>query len=276
MALRCGTGAGRVRSRHLEGRLLEAGWASTWLTGSYDPDEDVLYWGIGNPGPDLNAEVRKGDNLFSCSVVALDAATGKRKWHYQFTPGDSHDWDAAEDLILADQLFSGEKRKLILQANRNGLFYVLDRTSGEFLLGRPFVRQTWNRRFDREGRPVVAPDAEASPQGVMVYPGIGGTNWQAPSYAAATGTMYLAFSDSAFGFMRATAEYQPGKLYMGGRGFPSENGEGQAGFRAIDTETGASRWEYRVSMPSFSAGVLSTRRRGVWHDGGRESDRTGG
>jgi alcohol dehydrogenase (cytochrome c) len=241
-----------------KGDSWKQGGASTWLTGSYDPDQDVLYWGIGNPGPDHNARVRQGDNLFSCSVVALDAATGKRKWHYQFSPGDSHDWDAAEDLILADQVFSGEPRKLILQANRNGLFYVLDRTSGKFLLGKPFVRQTWNRGFDSQGRPIVAPEAEASPEGVMVYPGIGGTNWQAPSYDAATGTMYLAFSDAGFGFMRATAAYEPGKVYMGGRGFPSENAESQAGFRAIDTETGAVRWEYRVSMPSFSAGVLST------------------
>jgi PQQ-dependent dehydrogenase (methanol/ethanol family) len=241
-----------------KGDSWKQGGASTWLTGSYDPDQDVLFWGIGNPGPDHNARVRQGDNLFSCSVVALDAATGKRKWHYQFTPGDSHDWDAAEDLILADQVFAGEPRKLLLQADRNGLFYVLDRISGKLLLGKPFVRQTWNRGFDSQGRPIVAPEAEASPEGAMVYPGIGGTNWQAPSYDAATGTMYLAFSDGGSGFMRAPAAYEPGKLYMGGRGFQSENGESQVGFRAIDTATGTVRWEYRVSVLSLSAGVLST------------------
>ena len=241
-----------------KGDSWKQGGASTWLTGSYDPDQDVLFWGIGNPGPDHNARVRQGDNLFSCSVVALDAATGKRKWHYQFTPGDSHDWDAAEDLILADQVFSGEPRKLILQANRNGLFYVLDRASGKFLLGKPFVHQTWNRGFDSRGRPIIAPETEASPEGAMVYPGIGGTNWQAPSYDAATGTMYLAFSEGGLGFMRAPAAYEPGKLYMGGRGLQSENGESRVGFRAIDTATGTVRWEYRVSILSLSAGVLST------------------
>ncbi len=241
-----------------KGDSWKQGGASTWLTGSYDPDQDVLFWGIGNPGPDHNARVRQGDNLFSCSVVALDATTGKRKWHYQFTPGDSHDWDATEDLILADQVFYGEHRKLILQADRNGLFYVLDRTSGKFLMGKPFVRQTWNRGFDSQGRPIIAPEAEASPEGVMVYPGVGGTNWQAPSYDAATGTMYLAFSEGGLGFMRAPTAYEPGKLYMGGRGFQSENGESRVGFRAIDTATGTVRWEYRVSLLSLSAGVLST------------------
>jgi alcohol dehydrogenase (cytochrome c) len=126
------------------------------------------------------------------------------------------------------------------------------------LLGKPFVRQTWNRGFDREGRPIIMSEAEASPPGAVVYPGIGGTNWQAPSYDAATGTMYLAFSESGFGFMRATAQYEPGKLYMGGRGFPSRTGDRLAGFMALDSETGTVKWEYRVSSQSFSAGVLST------------------
>jgi hypothetical protein len=203
---------------------------STWLTGSYDPDQDILFWGIGNPGPDLNASVRKGDNLFSCSVVALDAVTGKRKWHYQFTPGDSHDWDAAEDLILADRVLSGQNRKLILQANRNGLFYVLDRTNGQFLLGKPFVRQTWNCGFDGEGRPIPTPEAEASRPGAVVYPGIGGTNWQAPSSDAATGTMYLAFSEAGFGFMRAATEYEPASSIWAAEAFPQEAGSAWRAF----------------------------------------------
>ena len=125
---------------------------------------------MGNPGPDSDYTILKGDNLFSCSVVALDPATGQRKWHYQFTPNDSHDWDATEDVVLVDQTYRGLKRKLLLQADRNGIFYVLDRTNGKFLLGKPFVHQTWNDGFDKNGRPKIIPGTDASPEGAVVYP----------------------------------------------------------------------------------------------------------
>ena len=131
------------------------GAATTWLTGSYDAATDTLYWTTGNPGPDIDAEVRSGDNLFSSSVVALDPNTGKRKWHYQFTPRDSHDWDANQDVVLVDRVWKGQPKKLLLQANRNGMFYALDRTNGTFLMGKPFVKQTWNSGFDENGRPKI-------------------------------------------------------------------------------------------------------------------------
>ena len=127
------------------------------MTGTYDPESDTLYWGIGNPGPDLNGDVRKGDNLFSCSVVALDPNTGKRKWHFQFTPHDVHDWDSTETPVLIDRTFRGETRKLMLHADRNAFFYVLDRTSGKFLLGKPFARQTWAKGLDDSGNPRSSP-----------------------------------------------------------------------------------------------------------------------
>jgi PQQ-dependent dehydrogenase (methanol/ethanol family) len=234
------------------------GGAPTWLTGSYDPELDLLYWTVGNPGPDMDAEIRKGDNLFSCSVVALDPATGQRRWHYQFTPNDSHDWDANQDVILVDRIWQGQPRKLLLQANRNGLFYVLDRTDGKLLLAKPFVRQTWNAGFEADGRPKIIPGTDSSPAGTPVYPSLGGgTNWQAPSYDPASHWQYLAFQESGQRYVRAPSEYEPGKGYWGGRSLP--NGEpSYAGIRAIDTATGERKWEYRISQGSLAAGVLAT------------------
>jgi len=251
-------GPGEFGHETWHGDSWKRGGSPTWLTGSYDPDLDVIYWGVGNPGPDMDAEIRKGDNLFTCAVVALDPATGQRQWHYQFTPNDSHDWDATEDLILVDRVFQGQARKLIMQANRNGFFYVLDRTDGKFLMGRPFVRQTWNNGFDELGRPKLTPGSDASTEGNVVYPSLGGgTNFQAPSYDPATGWMYLVFQESGQRYVRAPSEFEPGKQYWGGRGLPT--GEAAvAGVRAIDTETGAMKWEHKISQGSLAAGLLAT------------------
>jgi PQQ-dependent dehydrogenase (methanol/ethanol family) len=235
------------------------GGAPGWLTGSYDPDLDVLYWPLGNPGPDSDAEIRKGDNLFSCSVVALDPSTGQRKWHYQFTPNDSHDWDATEDVLLVDRVFHGENRKLLLQADRNGIFYVLDRTNGKFLLGKPFVHQTWNDGFDENGRPKIVPGTEASTEGAVVYPsGGGGTNWRSPSYDPASGWMYLVFTESGQRFIRQFEEYEIGKEYWGGRGMRIPGAVDTAGVMALDSETGDVKWRYKISQASLGGGVLAT------------------
>ena len=156
-------GLGEFGNQTWRGDSWKHGSGGAWLTGSYDPDLDTLYWTVGNPGPDLNADVRDGDNLFTCSVLALDPATGTRKWHYQFTPGDSHDWDANEDVILDDLVVGGRKRKVLMQADRNGIFYVLDRTDGKFLFARPYVKQTWNSGFDASGRPLLAPGVRGGP-----------------------------------------------------------------------------------------------------------------
>lgn len=237
----------------------QRGGAPAWLTGSYDPDLDVLYWTVGNPGPDSDAEIRKGDNLFSCSVVALDPATGRRKWHYQFTPGDSHDWDATEDVLLVDRLFHGQNRKLLLQANRNGIFYALDRTSGKLLQGTPFVHQTWNKGFDENGRPLIVPGTDASPDGANVYPsGIGGNNWRSPSYDPTTGWMYLIFSESGQRYVRAPEAYEAGKQYWSGRGTPIPGESGAAGVMAIDPETGVVKWRHKIAQASLGGGVLAT------------------
>jgi alcohol dehydrogenase (cytochrome c) len=242
-----------------KGDSWQHGGSPTWLTGSYDPDSDTLYWTVGNPGPDIDADVRSGDDLFSCSVLALDPATGKRKWHYQFTPNDSHDWDATEDVMLVDRMWHGQPRKLLMQADRNGIFYVLDRTTGAFLAGTPFVRMTWNTGFDANGRPKVVAGWDSRPEGsIAVYPSlVGGTNFQAPSYNPATGWVYVETSDSGQRFTRTPQEFEEGKQYQGGRGA----GLGEpavTSIKALDPETGESRWEYKISRGSLAAGVLST------------------
>ena len=235
------------------------GGAPGWLTGTYDPDLDVLYWPIGNPGPDSDYTVRKGDNLFSCSVVALDPATGRRKWHYQFTPNDSHDWDATEDVVLVDQTYRGLKRKLLLQADRNGMFYVLDRTDGKFLSGTAFAHQTWNAGFDENGRPKVIPGTDASPEGTVVYPSGGGANnWRSPSYDPASGWMYLVYTDSGQKYVRQAEEYEIGKQYWGGRGSRVAGEMESSGVMALDVETGEAKWRFKISQASLGGGVMAT------------------
>src|SRR5258705_1203491 len=159
------------------------GGASVWNTGSYDPALNLTYWGIGNPGPDWNPDQRPGDNLYSDSVVALDPDTGKLKWHFQFTPHDVHDWDSVQVPVLADTPFQGRVRKLMLWANRNGFFYVLDRITEEYLSGHPFVKQTWAKEIDAKGRPVRIPNMLPTREGIAVWPGVtGGQNWYSPSF----------------------------------------------------------------------------------------------
>jgi len=242
-----------------KGDSWQHGGSPTWLTGSYDPSSDTLFWTVGNPGPDIDADVRSGDNLFSCSVLALDPETGKRKWHYQFTPGDSHDWDATEDVMLVDRVFHGQPRKLLLQANRNGMFYALDRSDGKFLAATPFVRQTWNTGFDANGRAKLVPGWDSRPEGsIAVYPSLGGgTNFQAPSYSEQTGWVYVETSESGQRFLRTPQEYEQGKQYQGGRG-QGLGAAANASIKAIDPETGAIKWEYKLSRGSLSAGVLAT------------------
>lgn len=251
-------GPGEFGNDTWKGDSWKFGAGATWLTGSYDPELDTLYWTIGNPGPDMNAEIRKGDNLFTCSVVALDPNTGQRKWHYQFTPNDDHDWDANQDVILVDRVWQGRPRKLLIQANRNGFLYVLDRTNGQFLQATPYVRQTWNDGFDANGRPKFLPNSGATPQGNEVFPSlVGGTNWQAPSYDPSSHWLYVFFAESGNRYVRDNAPYEAGKGYWGGRTLPA-SGDNYAGVRALDTTTGAKQWEYRISQGSLAAGVLAT------------------
>src|SRR5271154_6836216 len=168
------------------------GGAPVWLTGSYDSSTNLTYWGIGNPGPDYNGKVRAGDNLYSDCVVALDADTGKLKWYFQFTPHDLFDYDSAETPVLIDAAYKGKARKLLVQANRNGYVYVLDRTDGKFLSALPFVEKlNWAKGIDAQGRPIRT-EIKPTPEGTRVCPGYAGaTNWFAPSYNEATHSLYF-------------------------------------------------------------------------------------
>jgi alcohol dehydrogenase (cytochrome c) len=247
------------------------GSGSLWLTGSYDPELNLTYWGIGNPGPDWNPSMRRGDNLYTDSVVALDADTGKLKWHFQFTPNDGLDFDSAQIPVLADLTWRGRARKAMLWGNRNGFFYVLDRSTGEFLLGKPFVKQTWASGLDDHGRPIKIPERTPSAEGTLIYPGVqGGTNWYAPSFSPRTGLFYLtAWDDYSGVYYSWNQEYEQGKWYAGGSvraELPSivrqevrtrgpESGYGA--IRAMSPVTGERVWEYRMSDVSDS-GLLTT------------------
>lgn len=241
------------------------GSGAMWLTGSYDAETNTLFWAVGNPGPDINGDVRRGDNLYTDSVLALDADTGAMRWHYQFTPHDTRDWDATEDFVLVNMMWRGQNRKLLIQANRNGNFYVLDRTSGAFLAAAPYMRTNWVKGWDATGRPITIPAADANEAGAWVYPSlIGGTNFQAPSYSPLTGWLYFAYHDGGQRFATGPAIYEPGKQFQGegggsvNAGPPAGDAPETQGFLAFDPETMKVVWKFPVSEASLSAGVLAT------------------
>jgi PQQ-dependent dehydrogenase (methanol/ethanol family) len=251
-----------------KGESWKTGGGATWLTGTYDPDLDAVYWPIGNPAPMTDRSTRgDGDNLFTDSVVALDPETGQRRWHYQFTPNDGHDWDSTEDMILVDRMWRGQNRKLLMHADRNGHFYVLDRTNGAFLSGTPFIHQTWNTGFDEKGRPMPVPGSNSRPEGsILVYPtGGGATNFQAPSYSPLTGLFYLAYSEAGAQYTSAPQQIEKGKEWLGraaGRGGPPPRGPKDpapnAGIKALDPETGKTVWDFKLFQGSLQNGVLAT------------------
>jgi PQQ-dependent dehydrogenase (methanol/ethanol family) len=237
------------------------GGGGTWLTGAFDPKSNLLYWAIGNPAPSFNPYVRKGDNLYTDSIVALDPNSGRLRWHYQFTPNDSHDWDAAQDMILADRMIDGARREVVLHADRNGFLYTLDRGNGKFISAVPFARQTWNDGFDNNGRPIVRPESVASPQPTPVYPALGSTNFQAPSYDDKAGVIYLAFQDGPLAIVSAEPRWEKGRTYPGGhrvwaQGTPDDFTQG---IKAVNVATGTDLWRFELIRRSAGAGVLGTR-----------------
>jgi alcohol dehydrogenase (cytochrome c) len=256
-----------------KGNAWEHGGASVWVTGSYDPDLNLTYWGTGNPGPDFNASQRPGDNLFSDSVVALDADTGKLKWHFQFTPNDGYDYDSTQVPVLVDANWNGSPRKLMLWGNRNGFFYVLDRTSGQFLSGKPYTYLNWASGLDHNGRPIPTPQ----PQGTATYPGpLGSTNWYSPSYSPRTGLFYIsAWEKYATVFGEGEVlEFKAGQGFAGGNlGLPPggaampgmvrgpintwNEGNAHGTVMAIDPMTGQKKWTFEMHDVSAS-GILTT------------------
>lgn len=242
------------------GKALEHGCGSTWLTGTYDTASDTLFWPIGNPCPDFNGDERKGDNLYTDSVVALEPLTGKRKWHYQFTPHDLHDWDATETPMLVDAPYQGKPRKLLLQGNRNGFFYILDR-AGNFLQATPFVRKlNWASKIDEEGRPVLTDANAPSQDGTEVCPSMdGATNWMSTAYHPGTGFFYLVALEKCNIFTKNGEWWKQGQSFYGGaaRSVPQESA--RKFIRAISLETGKIEWEREQIGPGEAwGGLLAT------------------
>jgi len=227
------------------------GGGATWMTGTFDPETQTIFWGTGNPYPSMNGDQRKGDNLYTDSVVALDAATGKLKWYYQFTPHDLFDWDAGQTPLLVNRRYRGEDRKLLIQANRNGFLYVFDRVTGKLLLAEKFVdKLTWAKAIGKDGRPVLIPGMEPTKDGTKVCPNVlGATNWPSMAYNPATELFYL-MAREACGVYVKRPSWNPKKI-------PLE--PGQMFLRALDIETGRRVWEVPNVGPADSwGGVLST------------------
>ncbi|HKW61541.1 MAG TPA: acido-empty-quinoprotein group A [Candidatus Acidoferrum sp.] len=229
------------------------GGGMTWMTGTYDPELNLLYWGTGNPNPVLVGDERPGDNLYTCSIVALNADTGKLVWAFQPSPHDVHDWDAVETPVLFNAEFKGKPRKLLAQASRNSFFFVLDRATGEHLVTAPFIDQTWASGVDSKGRPIAKPDAAPSPDGALVEPSSdGGTNWMSPSFSPQTNLFYVNSRRIFSVFYRTTEGKAEG---WGGR---DRNLWANSTLRALDYKTGKVVWNHELGNGGTIAGILTT------------------
>ena len=262
-------GPGEPGNDTWKGDSWKTGGGATWLPGTYDAELNTIYWPVGNPEPQIDRTKRgELDNLYTDSVIALDPDTGKLKWHFQFTPNDGHDWDSVQNMMLVDRVWRGQNRKLLMHADRNGHYYILDRTNGAFLSGSPFLYQNWNKGFDEKGRPLAVPGSNSSPEGsFLVYPTAGGaTNFQAPSYSPLTGFFYLAYSESGQQYMSTPQEVERGRQYLGrapgNPGGPPPRGPNDpvanAGIKALDPETGKAIWDFKLYQGSLTNGLLAT------------------
>ena len=229
------------------------GGGMTWMTGTYDPELNLLYWGTGNPNPVLAGDGRVGDNLYTCSIVALNPDSGKLAWYFQPSPHDVHDWDAVETPVLFDAEFNGKQRKLLAQASRNGFFFLLDRTTGQHLVTAPFIDQTWAKGIDSRGRPIAKPDAAPSPDGALVEPGSdGASNWMAPSFDPQTGLFYVtARRNFSIFYLTATGKAEG----WAGR---DRNLWANSTLRALDYHTGKVVWNHEIGNGQSISGILTT------------------
>ena len=269
-------GPGEPGNETWSGESWKTGGAGIWTTGTYDTETNLTFWGVGNPQPDTNGNVRLGDNLYSDSVVALDADTGKLKWYYQFTPHDEMDYDSTQVPVLADIEVKGQMRKALLFANRNGVMYVLDRTTGEFLQGKPFVNVNWMNGFDAKGRPQrVAGKVPVGSggDGTPIMPTVlGGTNWYSPSFSPKTGLFYVpAWENSKSGGTGGGGRGAANTTPMAGTALAPNTkteDEGYGVVRAFDPRNMEKKWEFKMNDITW-AGVLSTAGDVVF-SGGRE------
>jgi len=248
-------GPGEPGHESWEGDSWKIGGAPAWITGSYDPVTNTTFWTTGNPSPSNRGEGRGGDNLYSNSLLALDPDTGKLKWFFQFTKHDEHDYDATQVPVMVDQ---GDQH-LILQANRNGFFYVIDRAAGKLISANPYAKVTWSDSKDASGAPVARKDASPTPEGNRVCPGAAGaTNWMSPTYNPQTQLFYVTAREQCDVFSTAPQPYEAGHAYYGSAYFPNDDAAPFWGaLRAIDPATGKIKWEWKHPSPTWS-GVLST------------------
>jgi alcohol dehydrogenase (cytochrome c) len=254
-------GPGEFGHETWESDAWKTGGGPTWTTGSYDPELDLIYWGVGNPAPDFSADTRPGDNLFTNSVIALHGSTGKLAWHFQFTPHDAHDWDSVQTPILTDITINGVSRKVVCWANRNGFYYVLDRTNGKFITGVPFVEQNWAKGLDANGRPILA-DADVSNVGRLTRPAYtGGTNWQNAALDRKLGLFFVHATEGASVFTKATEflARDPSHRQFLSSGASTPEAPTLV-VRALDAATGARKWEYYAPPMEahYYGGLLAT------------------
>ncbi len=247
---------GQSGSETWAGQSWEHGGGPTWITGSYDRELNLVYWGTGNPSPLYFGDGRKGDNLYTNSLIAIDPDTGKLRWHFQFTPHDVHDWDSNHVPILADLPIGGTPRQVVMVANRNGFFYVLDRTNGTVILTAPFINQTWAKEIGPDGRPVVLPDSEPSAKGTTTCPDLfGATNFMSPSFDPGARLFFVTARETCGIYVNRDQAFVEGERYEGGT--VRRTGDSYGAVRAIDPLTGERRWQFKTEKPSL-AGILST------------------
>jgi alcohol dehydrogenase (cytochrome c) len=235
------------------------GGGTTWMPGTFDPELNTLYWGTSNPSPDYDGAPRPGDDLYTDCLLALDADTGKLKWYFQFTPHDLFDYDAVETPVLIDRVFQGKQRKLLVEANRNGFLYILDRTDGKFLSAVPFVENlNWAKGIDAQGRPVrteVMPTAK----GTRICPGIiGATNWYSPSYNPGTDLFYFLALESCDIYLLKSEKFTPGRTYYSTGTNRSPSDKSTKILMAYDLNSGKPAWKYPQTGVGYSSGGTMT------------------
>ncbi len=252
---------GEPGSETWKGRDITHGGATAWFTGVYDAETDTVFWQAGNPGPDYNGDERGGDNLYSDSILALDSKTGKMKWYYQTTPHDQWDWDTTETPLVINTTWQGQPRKLLVQGNRNGFFYVFDRTNGKLLLAKQFIKElTWATGIGPDGKPLRIAGQAPSEKGTRVCPSQdGATNWYSPSYNPQTGLFYMQTNEKCSIYSLSSAEWEAGKAFLGGAQKTDPSTKAQRILRALDLQTGAVKWELPQQGTADSwGGTLAT------------------
>lgn len=253
-------GPGEPGSSSWPGDTYLHGGGTAWMPGTYDAELNTLYWGTGNASPDYDGSVRPGDDLYTASLLAIDPDTGKLKWHFQFTPHDLYDYDAVEIPVLVDMEYRGQPRKVIVEANRNGYVYVLDRTNGKFLSATQFVKQlNWAKGIDANGRPLTT-DVQPTANGTVICPGVvGATNWNSPTYSQTTRLLYFLSFESCSVYFRKPAPFKEGEEYYSTGTKRDPNGKETQVLLAFDPETKMFVWRYpQTGEFNGYGGVMST------------------